>query len=88
MRNLQEIRKEIDDIDAQLLPLFCRRMAIMSEVAQAKKAAGIPLTDPSREEAILTRLAAQHPEYAEEIRSLYQQIFNISKAKQFSINAE
>lgn len=88
MRNLQEIRKEIDAIDHQLLPLFCQRMSIMSEVAQAKKAAGIPLTDAAREEEILTRLSAAYPEFAEEIRSLYQQIFKISKARQAEKSAQ
>lgn len=82
MRNLQEIRKEIDSIDEQIIPLFCRRMEIMSEVAIAKSQAGIPLTDSAREEEILSRLASKAPEFAEEIRRLYSEIFTISKARQ------
>lgn len=40
---LEEIRKKIDAIDAQLLPLFEARMDCAREVAAVKKEAGLPV---------------------------------------------
>ena len=34
--DLSQIRKEIDDIDSQLLPLFLRRMRCAEQVAQVE----------------------------------------------------
>ncbi len=82
MRDLQEIRSEIDSIDQQLVALFQRRMAVMAEVAQAKKAAGVPLTDPQREQAVLERLGNLAPDCAQEVQKLYSLIFTLAKERQ------
>ena len=82
MRDLKEIRDEIDAIDTQLAALFQRRMAVMDEVAQAKKASGVPTTDSSRENDILNRLAQQHPDCAQDLRKLYALIFSLAKDRQ------
>lgn len=82
MRDLTDIRKEIDAIDAQLVALFRRRMAIMDEISQAKRAAGIPLTDAAREAAVLERLSAMAPGFETEIHDLYQTIFQLAKKRQ------
>lgn len=82
MRDLTELRGEIDQIDDQLLELFLRRMAMMGEVAAAKEAAGVPLTDSGRENHILERLAARTPGKEEEVRTLFQAIFQAAKGLQ------
>ncbi len=87
MRTLQEVRKEIDEIDTALLELFRRRMAVMGEVAQAKRAAGIPLTDPVREQLVLDKVAAACPGLEDEARTLYAAIFAISKERQSKLCA-
>src|SRR5262245_26000104 len=43
----------------RLLDLIGQRLALMPQVAQAKWTAGLPIEDAKREEAILTRLAAE-----------------------------
>ena len=48
--DLSQIRKEIDDIDSQLLPLFLRRMRCAEQVAQVKKKQGLPVFNAQREE--------------------------------------
>lgn len=87
MRNLQEIRKEIDEIDTGMLELFRRRMAVMEEVAQAKREAGIPLTDSVREKLILDKVAAACPGLAEEARKFYSTIFALSKERQSNFSS-
>lgn len=82
MRDLKQIRSEIDAIDQNLVALFQRRLEVMDEVALAKKTEGVPLTDPAREEAILKRLEELAPACAEETRKLYSLIFSLAKERQ------
>ncbi|MGN0866927.1 MAG: chorismate mutase [Oligosphaeraceae bacterium] len=82
MKELSALRGEIDQIDDQLLSLFLRRMEMMGEVAAAKAAAGVPLTDSARESQILERLAAQAPGREAEVRALFQAIFQAAKGLQ------
>ena len=55
--NLEEIRKEISDINDEMLALFVKRMELSAQVAAYKKANGLPTLDRKREEAILQKVA-------------------------------
>ena len=57
--DLSEIRKKIDDIDSRLLPLFLERMQISGEVAEYKKAHGLPVLNKQREREILEKVMEQ-----------------------------
>ena len=50
MDNLENARKEINDIDKQMMDLFIRRMKAAENIAQYKKERGLPVYDPAREE--------------------------------------
>ena len=64
MKDIRNIRAEIDDIDSQLTQLFQRRLEIVKQVAESKHERGAPVTDPARERDILSRVtAAVDPEY-------------------------
>lgn len=81
--NLQDIRKQLDEIDDQLIDLFSRRMRLVSEVAAYKKENGLPILDTGRENTILERLSQKAGEelgpYA---KSLYHTLFTVSRAYQ------
>ena len=64
VRNLEDTRKEIDEIDARLLELFCRRMELAADVAAYKSRHGLPTLRPEREKEILDR-AEEKAGYAE-----------------------
>ena len=49
-------RKEIDDIDAELLRLLNMRARIAMKVGALKQAAHLPFCDPDRERTVLQRL--------------------------------
>ena len=49
-------RKEIDEIDAQLLRLLNMRARLALKVGALKKANHLPFCDPEREQYVLTRL--------------------------------
>lgn len=53
MRDLETLRKEIDRIDAELLPLFLRRMDVCREVAEYKRSVNMPVLDREREQQVL-----------------------------------
>lgn len=49
-------RKEIDDIDAELLRLLNMRARLAMKVGALKQAAHLPFCDPDRERTVLRRL--------------------------------
>ena len=53
MDNLEDIRKEIDAIDAQMTDLFVRRMEQVRRVTAYKQAHGLVISDPAREDAVI-----------------------------------
>ena len=58
--NLDDLRREIDEIDTSLHDLIMRRAAIVEQVAEAKGAQADSGMRPGREAMILRRLAARH----------------------------
>ena len=59
MKDIKEIRKEINGIDEELVRLFRRRLEIVEEVAQSKRERRAPVLDPAREREILYRVAGE-----------------------------
>lgn len=51
MNELENARKTINDIDAELARLFEQRMGACRSIAAYKKAAGLPVRDTAREKA-------------------------------------
>lgn len=58
--NLEDLRREIDEIDNSLHELIMRRAEIVEQVAVAKGPQADSAMRPGREAVILRRLAAQH----------------------------
>lgn len=59
MDGLQEARKIINEVDAQMADLFVRRMQAAEMVAAYKKAHGMPILDAAREEIVIRNGAAR-----------------------------
>jgi len=83
VKTLAEVRAEIDALDEALLPLLERRLRIADAVAAAKRAEGLPIDDPVREQAILDAVSAKvAPDCAESVRTVFRTLFAESKARQ------
>ena len=54
--DIEHWRKEIDDIDAELLRLLNMRARLALKVGAIKQAAHLPYCDPERERSVLQRL--------------------------------
>ena len=64
MRDLAELRLEIDRIDRQMVELFEQRMAVSEEVAQYKVATGKRILDRERENQKLAAVKAEYDKVA------------------------
>ncbi len=80
---LDNIREEIDKIDAQLLPLFLKRMDCAKKVAEVKKEKGLPVLNEKREQQILDGIAGKAGEYSGEARIFYSNILAMSRGIQY-----
>ncbi len=85
MRDLTEIRKDINDIDEQLVRLFKARMDCAKEVGEYKKENNIPVFNEKREGEILDKVAVKGGEYGSYTRLLYSDIMELSRALQHNI---
>ena len=59
MENLDELRKEIDEIDTKLVECFERRMDIVTRVAEYKRQMGMNTYDPDREKRVIEKNSAK-----------------------------
>ncbi|MEP6900311.1 MAG: chorismate mutase [Actinomycetota bacterium] len=57
---LEDWRKEIDSIDAEIIRLVNERAKIAQNIGVLKAAAGLPIVDARREEVILRKVAASN----------------------------
>ena len=81
--DLKELRKNIDEIDRELVDLFVRRMSISAEVAEYKREVGMPVLDPARERALLERVSNMSgDEFERYTRTLYSTILDLSRSYQ------
>ena len=82
MENLQleQLRKQLDSINSQLLELISERASIAKMIGEVKQKQGIPKFDPVREHAMLESLveANKGPFDDATIRHLFKQIFKAS----------
>ena len=85
--DLNELRQEIDQIDDQLVKLFCQRMDVAARVADYKRENNLPIFHPGRERAILQKVADKAgPEMGNYTRVLYSMLFELSRSYQAKRN--
>ena len=84
MRDLENCRQEIDEIDAELVRLFERRMGVCRDVALYKQAHYMDILNAAREEAVLKSRAQQtgDPALAQSVMALFTEIMRLSREEQ------
>ncbi len=81
--DLQQLRDQIDGIDDQIKALFEQRMAVAAQVADYKRAHGLPVLNRTREREILSRMTAgQQPPLDSYTRMLFNTLFDMSRSYQ------
>lgn len=87
MEDLQELRKQIDQIDQEMVRLFEARMDVCRQVAEYKIANGKKVLDRSRELEKLDTLGGMaHNDFNRHgVRELFQQIMAMSRKLQYQL---
>ena len=90
MKDLLELRDEIDGIDSRLVELFEERMALSEQVAEYKISTGRKVFDKERERSKLEKLTAlAHNDFNRHgVEELFQQIMSMSRKKQYQLLAQ
>ncbi|MCM1284841.1 MAG: prephenate dehydratase [Acetobacter sp.] len=83
--DLLGLRKEIDEIDEQLIPLLIKRMGISEKVAQYKVERGLPVLNAEREQQILDNVAQKCGDQGETIKTVFAATMDASRALQHKI---
>jgi len=87
MKDLQEIRRTIDDIDDCLASLFAERMHAAAAAHTYKTAHSLPLADPDREAAVVEAWQARLPaDLAPYGATLARCLLDLSKQYQQSLS--
>lgn len=78
---ISDWREKIDAADAQLLELLNQRAQYSLEIGKIKKAAGMAIYDPAREEQIFARLQQLNPGplSPQAVRRLFERIIDESR---------
>ncbi len=84
--DIKDLRAQIDEIDTELLRLFCERMKVSLSVAEYKKEKNMAVYDPARERQLLARIDEMADEgmgaYA---TTLYKSIMELSRTYQHKL---
>jgi 3-phosphoshikimate 1-carboxyvinyltransferase len=80
-REIESTRKKIDRIDDKIVKLLSERAELAREVIEIKKASGIKISDPERENKIITRLSGHDSSISDLVGDLYRRIFDWIKRR-------
>jgi chorismate mutase / prephenate dehydratase len=80
--SLQDLRRQIDDIDTRLLELLSERARVVQEIGHSKSKAATQYFNPERERQIYERLLKDNPgPYSPEaVRAIFREIISASRA--------
>ena len=79
--SIEEWRRRIDAIDDQLMRLLNSRSRCVVEIGRIKRALGLPLYSPEREDALLERVLRDNPGPLDRaaVRRLFERIIDESR---------
>ena len=81
--DLQTLREQINQCDEELSKAFIRRMETALEIAKYKQQNGLPVLDPERERAVISKVTSGCDEtMAINVKLLYNTIFDLSRTWQ------
>ena len=85
LEELARCRDEIERIDNEIISLLSRRLGLGKRTGELKRAAGLPILDPTREAAVIRRVTgvARAAGLAPEpVREVFWQIVGMSRRAQ------
>lgn len=81
---LEDLRKEIDDIDEAVLALLNKRILLAEQIGQLKREGHQVVLDPGRENRVLFHVSelSRHPSLKKRIPDVYKIIMEASREAQ------
>lgn len=80
---LENERKQLDEIDEQIVNLIVKRLHVAEDIAKIKNDNGLNICDTKREEEVLKKVKAiAGEEFSGYIAAVYRDIFYIAKEHQ------
>ncbi|OQY18975.1 MAG: chorismate mutase [Desulfobacteraceae bacterium 4572_35.1] len=78
---IDDIRKEIDRLDSELLTIFNQRAELALKIGYLKKDLGLPVYDPNREKRIFTKMEERNPGPLDNnaIKRLFERVIDESR---------
>ena len=89
MANLDELRKEIDAVDEQLVKLLEKRLDIVTKIGEYKIANNIPVIDRSRSELVIEKAVSRlsSEKYKGEMTEMFSNMISVSENMQKRTNS-
>ncbi len=87
MSEMDELRNQIEKIDASMIDLFEQRMEISAKVASYKKEHGLPILDKEREKILIERNTGKlkNSEFEVYYKDFFEGMLNVSKNYQHKL---
>lgn len=76
---MQKIRKQITDIDTEIIKLLEQRFELCKKVGEIKRASNLPILDEKREQEVIAGIEFTATKYGEEIKSVFEEIMQQAK---------
>ncbi|MDD3801108.1 chorismate mutase [Desulfuromonas thiophila] len=78
---IDDIRREIDRLDDELLRIFNQRAALALQIGHLKKELGLPVYDPQREKRIFAKMTGNNPGPLDDqaIKRLFERVIDESR---------
>ncbi|HEV2388687.1 MAG TPA: chorismate mutase [Candidatus Acidoferrales bacterium] len=79
---IEELRRQLDEIDFRLVELLNERARRVAEIGKIKRAAGLPLYQPEREQSIFELVLGMNrgPLSSRALRRLFERILDESRS--------
>lgn len=87
--DLDQIRKDIDQIDQELVALLEKRMVCVGQIIEYKEQQGLPVLDQRREREVLEKVGSlvTDEQYLTTIQAQFQDMMNRSRDFQEEVRA-
>lgn len=87
MNFIEELRKEIETIDMEMITLFEKRMSVSSKIAAYKRENNMPVLDKEREKALIAKNVSNlsNKEFEEYYTEFFTGMLDVSKKYQHDI---
>ena len=85
MDEIAQYRKQVDEIDEQILTALCQRVKICKAIGVAKKKKGLVVRDETREVEVYNRVRQWAEDFhlnQQQVEAVYREIVNMCSAVQ------